>query len=76
MVSRRPCPHTGVVNFYIAADPLLAIGSITARTATPPHYDWHCYLDDPAAGSALDIPTAEAELRRAIACRRSDQQTA
>jgi hypothetical protein len=63
------------VNFYIAADPLLAIGSIAARTA-PPHYDWHCYLDDPAAGSAPDLATAEAELRRAIACRRRNRQMA
>lgn len=69
MISKTLCPHTGVVNFFTAADPLLAVGSVT-EAATPPRYNWHCYLDDPAAGTAPDIAGAEAELRRAIARRR------
>lgn len=69
MISKRRCPRTGVVNFFIAVEPLIAVGSITKRGA-PDHYDWHCYLDEPVNGTALDITIAEAELNDAIARRR------
>jgi hypothetical protein len=69
MISKRYCPHTGVVNFFIAADPLIAVGSVSERAA-PRHYDWHCYLDDPINGTAPDMTIAEAELKEAIASRR------
>jgi hypothetical protein len=69
MISKRHCPHTGIVNFFAAADPLLAIGSVSAATSTP-SYAWRCYLDDPVGGTAPDMAAAEAELRMAIACRR------
>lgn len=68
MISKTHCPHTGVVNFFTAAEPLLAVGSVT-EGATPTRYNWHCYLDDPVTGSAPDITVAEAELRHAIAHR-------
>ena len=69
MISKRHCPHTGIVNFFAAADPFIAIGSLSA-TARPPHYAWRCYLDDPVGGSAPDMAIAETELKRAIASRR------
>ena len=69
MISKRHCPQTGVVNFFTAADPLIAVGSISAA-APPAHYHWHCYLDDPVAGTAADMVIAEAQLRKAIARRR------
>jgi hypothetical protein len=69
VISKTHCPHTGVVNFFTAADPLLAVGSVSEATA-PAYYNWHCYLDDPVTGTAPDIAVAEAELRRAIARRR------
>ena len=28
MVTKRRCPHTGIVNFFIKADLLLAVGSV------------------------------------------------
>jgi hypothetical protein len=70
MISKRPCPYTGVVNYFIAAEPLLAVGSV-APNPRRPRFDWHCYLDDPVAGAAADIATAELELRQAIADRRA-----
>jgi hypothetical protein len=69
MISKRHCPHTGVVNFFASADPLIAIGSVS-ETASSPTYAWRCYLDDEIGGMAADMALAEAELRRAIADRR------
>lgn len=68
MISKRHCPLTGVVNFFAAADPLIAIGSVSEATDAP-SYAWRCYLDDPIGGIAPDIVVAEAELRAAIASR-------
>lgn len=70
MISKRPCPYTGVVNFFTSTDPFLAVGSVTAKGKRP-RYEWHCYLDDPVEGSAPDIGAAEAALRRALADRRA-----
>lgn len=70
MISKRHCPHTGVVNFFAAADPLIAIGSVSETAKSPNRYAWHCYLDDPVGGVAPDMAIAEAELERAIASRR------
>jgi hypothetical protein len=69
VISSRICPHTGIVNYFIASDPLLAVGSVTEGT-TPTQFDWRCYLDDPVAGTAPDMRVAENALRRAIALRR------
>jgi len=69
VISKTHCPHTGVVNFFTATDPLLAVGSVAEATASA-RYNWHCYLDDPVTGTAPDLAVAEAELRRAIAHRR------
>jgi hypothetical protein len=57
------------VNFFIAADPLISVGSIN-ETAEPRGFAWRCYLDDETAGLASDIAVAEASLKRAIADRR------
>jgi hypothetical protein len=66
MISKRRCPHTGIVNFYSKADPLLAVGSV-AQASMPAVYVWRCYLEDQAAGTAADSLSAEAQLRKAIA---------
>ena len=73
MISSRICPHTGIANYFITSDPLLAVGSVTEST-TPSHFDWRCYLDDPVAGTAPDIRIAENALRRAITLRHQAQQ--
>jgi hypothetical protein len=69
VISKKRCPHTGILNFFIAADPLISVGSVS-KTTVPAQYAWHCYIDDPAAGVALDISIAETALRKAIASRR------
>jgi len=66
MLSKSRCPHTGVVNFFTKADPLLAVGSV-AETAGGPRYVWRCYIGEEACGLAPDMSLAEAYLRRAIA---------
>jgi len=66
VITKRRCPHTGVVNFYDKGEPLLAVGSVTAGTE-PAHYIWRSYSDDQEAGVARDIAHAETLLRMAIA---------
>jgi hypothetical protein len=62
MLSRRRCPHTGIVNFYADADPFLAVGSVI-EAGGPGRFHWRCYVGgEPAAGSAPDLPSAELQL--------------
>jgi hypothetical protein len=69
MVINRTCPHTGVMNFFISANPYVAVGSIR-RTVQPERYAWFCYLGDEASGMATNLSSATSSLRRAIADRR------
>lgn len=69
MISKHRCPHTGVVNFFVSSDPLLAVGSIS-QVAAPAQYAWRCYLDEEASGVASNAKLAEAKLTRAIGSRR------
>jgi hypothetical protein len=73
MVINRTCPHTGVMNFFISANPYVAVGSIR-RAAPPECYAWFCHLDDEVSGMATSISSAESSLRRAIADRRSTER--
>ena len=58
MLSKRRCPHTGVVNFFFSADPHLAVGSVIEAGASG--YLWRCYTDPcTATGTASDMKTAE-----------------
>jgi hypothetical protein len=66
MLSKSRCPHTGVVNFFTKADPLLAVGSV-AEAEAGARYVWRCYVGEEAAGLAADIKLAEAHLRQALA---------
>ena len=66
MITKRRCPHTGIVNFYEMGEPLLAIGSVSAG-AEPARYVWRSYSDDQEAGVARDSAVAEMLLRVAIA---------
>ena len=67
MITKRRCPHTGVVNFYENTEPLLAVGSVSAGTKPSALYIWRFYLDDQESGVARNISIAEAHLRDAIA---------
>ena len=59
MLSRKRCPHTGVVNFYFDAEPYLSVGSVV-KTAGTAGYQWRCYTDPCASsGAAPDLKTAE-----------------
>ena len=66
MLSKSRCPHTGVVNYFTAVDPLLAVGSV-AEANTRPGYAWRCYVGEEVGGLAPDLAHAEAHLKRAIA---------
>jgi hypothetical protein len=66
VITKRRCPHTGVVNFYEKGEPLLAVGSVSAGTE-PAHYVWRSYSDDQKSGVARNSAVAEVLLRVAIA---------
>jgi hypothetical protein len=66
LFSKSRCPHTGVVNFFTQSDPLLSVGSI-AEAGASARYVWRCYVGEEACGLAPDMPSAEADLRSAIA---------
>jgi hypothetical protein len=58
MLSKRRCPHTGVVNFFFSTDPHMAVGSVVK--AAQSGYLWRCYADPYAAsGAVADMNTAE-----------------
>src|SRR5262245_56342882 len=62
MLSRRHCPHTGIVNFFAAAEPFFAIGSVV-KAGDPARYHWRYYLGREAAvGVAADMRSAENHL--------------
>jgi len=62
MLSRSHSPHTAIVNFFAAADPLLATGSVI-RTGEPALYHWRYYLgQESAVGIAADMRSAENHL--------------
>jgi hypothetical protein len=62
MLSRRHCPHTGIVNFFAHAEPLLAVGSVI-KAGEPARYHWRYYLgQEGIVGSAPDMRTAENNL--------------
>jgi len=65
LLSKR-CPHTGVVNFFEASEPHIAIGSITkcGTSAAGDSYAWRFYgVESTRAGRAPDASTAERTLR-------------
>ena len=66
MLSKSRCPHTGVVNFFTQADPLLSVGSV-AEAGAPARYVWRCYVGEEACGLEPDMSSAEARLRSAVA---------
>jgi hypothetical protein len=66
MLSKYRCPHTGVVNYFTRADPLLAVGSV-AEVSSTSRYAWRCYVGEEAGGLALDMRLAEVCLRKAVA---------
>lgn len=58
MLSKRRCPHTGVVNFFYSAEPHLAVGCVIESAQSG--FVWHCYADPcEAAGSEADLKAAE-----------------
>jgi hypothetical protein len=68
MLSKRLCPHTGIVNFYFEAEPHFAVGSVVKAEGMG--YLWRCYTDPcEAVGAEDDISKAEA--RVAELCRKA-----
>lgn len=74
MLSKRRCPHTGVVNFFFAADPHFSVGSVVKAERSG--YLWRCYTDPcTSTGAVADMKTAErrvAKLCRQAAARQSE----
>jgi hypothetical protein len=61
MLSKRRCPHTGVINFYSSEDPFLPVGSVVKTEGA--RYLWRYYADPCAGvGATRDIISAEAHL--------------
>ena len=72
MLLSKHCPYTGVVNFYDATEPHIAIGSITKSRskAKTSGYTWRFYaVDDAPFGFAIDVPSAEKKLRALLKAR-------
>ena len=67
-MTKRRCPHTGIVNFYGKTEPLLAVGSVSTGTKRSARYIWRSYLDDQETGVARKISIAEKHLKSGIAC--------
>jgi hypothetical protein len=68
MLSKRLCPHTGIVNFYFEDEPHFAVGSVVKTEGRG--YLWRCYTDPfEAVGAEADIKSAEA--RVAELCRKA-----
>ena len=58
MLSKRRCPHTGVVNFYFDTDPHLAVGSVVVRKGAK--IFWSCHTEPfERSGVAADLKSAE-----------------
>jgi hypothetical protein len=65
MLTSRSCPHTGILNYFSAADPFLAVGSVQRRSAAG--VAWRCYIaDHPASGAAANIKSAERQLKEHV----------
>jgi hypothetical protein len=66
MLSKRRCPHTGVINFYSSEDPFLPVGSVVKAEGA--RYLWRYYADPCAGvGAVRDIVSAEAHLAQLCA---------
>ena len=64
MLSKRRCPHTGIVNFFTDIDPFMSVGSIIAIGRA--RYVWRCHVVDHRCGTTSDAMSAETHLRRAL----------
>lgn len=62
MLTSRSCPHTGILNYYSASDPFLAVGSL--QPLAEDGVAWRCYIaDHPASGAAASVRAAEKQLK-------------
>jgi hypothetical protein len=67
MLSKQRCPHTGVVNFFSATDPFVAIGSIIKAGRTPSEFHWRVYdAVNAVSGIATDMAEAERRIKSQI----------
>jgi hypothetical protein len=64
MLSKRRCPHTGILNFFTDIDPFISVGSIIAIRRG--RYVWRCHVNDQRCGTATNAMSAELHLRRAL----------
>lgn len=65
MLVSKPCPHTGVVNFFHDSEPHIAIGSIikSNHPGADARYVWRFYaLEGAPSGHAENVSAAEKKL--------------
>ena len=59
MLSKKRCPHTGIVNFFSQADPYMAVGSVR-KAADESVFHWRFYGDEElTSGAVVDMKAAE-----------------
>ena len=64
VLSRKRCPHTGIINIFTKAEPLLPVGFVL-KTGAPKTYRWACFSNgQPAAGTARSARTAARHIAR------------
>ena len=73
MLSKRLCPYTGIVNFYFAAEPHFAVGSVVKIAEQ--RYLWRCYTD-PYTGVGAEADSEKAERRVAYLCKKAAEPLA
>ena len=62
MLTSRSCPHTGILNYFSAGDPFLAVGSV--QPLSEDGVAWRCYIaEHPASGAAANVRAAEKQLK-------------
>ena len=62
MLSKRRCPHTGVVNYFFTTEPHLAVASVIKGAQAG--YLWRCYADHVRLAGARTIDRGGAPGRR------------
>lgn len=63
MLKKQRCPHTGIVNYYVASEPKLSVACVFERRG---RIVWLCHLSE-TGGRATTVAEAEGAVRDALA---------
>ena len=68
MLFAKRCPHTGVVNYFSASDPHLAVASIARCGTSAAGFTWRCHASGAErSGLAPDLESAQQRLTSFLA---------